>query len=118
MTGMELYTACCENKKLISIVINNSCLGMVRQWQQLFYDARYSATILSQFNFIGFARSCGADGMQATTCEEFAAALAKAKASSKPFVIEALIQQGDIVEPMVAPGAVLDDFVKVDKSAE
>lgn len=118
MTGMELYTACRENKKLISIVINNSCLGMVRQWQQLFYDARYSATILSQFNFIGFARSCGADGMQATTCEEFAAALAKAKASSKPFVIEALIQQGDIVEPMVAPGAVLDDFVKVDKSAE
>ena len=118
MTGMELYTACRENKKLISIVINNSCLGMVRQWQQLFYDARYSATILSQFNFIGFARSCGADGMQATTCEEFAAALAKAKASTKPFVIEALIQQGDIVEPMVAPGAVLDDFVKVDKSSE
>ena len=118
MTGMELYTACRENKKLISIVINNSCLGMVRQWQQLFYDARYSATILSQFNFIGFARSCGADGMQATTCEEFAAALAKAKASTKPFVIEALIQQGDIVEPMVAPGAVLDEFVKVDKSAE
>lgn len=118
MTGMELYTACRENKKLISIVINNSCLGMVRQWQQLFYDARYSATILSQFNFIGFARSCGADGMQATTCEEFAAALEKAQASSKPFVIEALIQQGDIVEPMVAPGAVLDDFVKVDKSAE
>ena len=118
MTGMELYTACRENKKLISIVINNSCLGMVRQWQQLFYDARYSATILSQFDFIGFARSCGADGMQATTCEEFAAALAKAKASTKPFVIEALIQQGDIVEPMVAPGAVLDDFVKVDKSSE
>ena len=118
MTGMELYTACRENKKLISIVINNSCLGMVRQWQQLFYDARYSATILSQFNFIGFARSCGADGMQATTCEEFAVALEKAQASSKPFVIEALIQQGDIVEPMVAPGAVLDDFVKVDKSAE
>ena len=118
MTGMELYTACRENKKLISIVINNSCLGMVRQWQQLFYDARYSATILSQFNFIGFARSCGADGMQATTCEEFAAALEKAQASSKPFVIEALIQQGDIVEPMVAPGAVLDEFVKVDKSAE
>lgn len=118
MTGMELYTACREKKKLISIVINNSCLGMVRQWQQLFYDARYSATILSQFDFIGFARSCGADGMQATTCEEFAAALEKAQASSKPFVIEALIQQGDIVEPMVAPGAVLDDFIKVDKSAE
>ena len=115
MTGMELYTACREKKKLISIVINNSCLGMVRQWQHLFYDARYSSTILSQFDFIGFARSCGAEGAQAKTCEEFAAALEKAKASGKPFLIEALIQQGDMVEPMVAPGAVLDDFVKVDK---
>lgn len=115
MTGMELYTACRENKKLISIVVNNSCLGMVRQWQHLFYDARYSSTILSEFDFIGFARSCGADGIQATTCEEFKVALEKAKASDKPFLIEAIIEQGDIVEPMVAPGAVLDDFVKVDK---
>lgn len=115
MTGMELYTACRENKKLISIVINNSCLGMVRQWQQLFYDKRYSATILSEFDFIGFAHACGAEGVQATTCEEFAAALEKAKAAKKPFLIEAIIEQGDIVEPMVAPGAVLDDFVKVAK---
>ena len=115
MTGMELYTACREKKKLISIVINNSCLGMVRQWQHLFYDARYSSTILSQFDFIGFARSCGADGVQATTCEEFATALEKAKTAEGPFLIEAIIQQGDMVEPMVAPGAVLDDFVKVDK---
>lgn len=115
MTGMELYTACREQKKLISIVINNSCLGMVRQWQHLFYDARYSSTILSDFDFIGFARSCGADGVQATTCEDFAVALEKAKAAPGPFLIEAVIQQGDIVEPMVAPGAVLDDFVKVEK---
>lgn len=115
MTGMELYTACRENKKLISIVINNSCLGMVRQWQQLFYDKRYSSTILSEFDFIGFAHACGAEGVQATTCEEFAAALEKAKAAKKPFLIEAIIEQGDIVEPMVAPGAVLDDFVKVAK---
>lgn len=115
MTGMELYTACREQKKLISIVINNSCLGMVRQWQHLFYDARYSSTILSDFDFIGFARSCGADGVQTTTCEDFAAALEKAKAAPGPFLIEAVIQQGDIVEPMVAPGAVLDDFVKVEK---
>lgn len=115
MTGMELYTACREKKKLISIVINNSCLGMVRQWQHLFYDARYSSTILSEFDFIGFARSCGADGAQVSTCEEFAAALEKAKASAKPFLIEAIVQQGDMVEPMVAPGAVLDDFVRVDK---
>ena len=115
MTGMELYTACRENKKLISIVINNSCLGMVRQWQPLFYDKRYSAAILSEFDLIRCAPACGAEGVQATTCEEFAAALEKAKAAKKPFLIEAIIEQGDIVEPMVAPGAVLDDFVKVAK---
>jgi acetolactate synthase-1/2/3 large subunit len=115
MTGMELYTACREHKKLISVVVNNSCLGMVRQWQQLFYDARYSSTLLTEFDFINFARSCGADGVQVRTCEEFAEALKKAQAADKPFLIEALIEQGEIVEPMVAPGAVLDDFVKVSK---
>lgn len=115
MTGMELYTACREHKKIISIVINNSCLGMVRQWQHIFYNARYSSTILSEFDFIGFARSCGAEGVRAATCEEFAQALEMAKKTDKPFLIEAFIQQGDIVEPMVAPGAVLDDFVKVSK---
>lgn len=115
MTGMELYTAFREHKKIISIVINNSCLGMVRQWQHIFYNARYSSTILSEFDFIGFARSCGADGVRAATCEEFAQALEMAKKTDKPFLIEAFIQQGDIVEPMVAPGAVLDDFVKVSK---
>lgn len=53
MTGMELYTAAREGKKLISIVINNSCLGMVRQWQQLFYNEHYSNTLLTEFDFIG-----------------------------------------------------------------
>lgn len=115
MTGMELFTACRENVPLISIVINNSCLGMVRQWQQLFYDKRYSSTLLTEFDFKGFARSCGAEGRTAYTCEEFKAALDEAVKAHRPFVIEAVIQQGDLVEPMVAPGAVLDDFVKVNK---
>lgn len=114
MTGMELYTAAREGKKLISVVVNNSCLGMVRQWQHLFYNARYSNTILSEFDFPQFAKACGADGVRAATCEEFAAALAQAKASDRSFVIEACIEQADMVAPMVAPGAVLDDFVKVE----
>lgn len=111
MTGMELYTAVNEGLPLISIVINNSCLGMVRQWQEIFYDKRYSSTLLTEFDFIAFARSCGADGIKATTCEEFKAALAEAKEAKKPFVIEAVIDQCDLVIPMVAPGAVLHDFV-------
>ena len=116
MTGMEMFTAQREGKRLISVVINNSCLGMVRQWQQLFYNGRYSSTILSDFDFISFAEACGGAGVRATTCEEFKDALKQAQDSHVPFLIEAVIQQGDMVEPMVAPGAVVDDFVKVAKT--
>ena len=112
MTGMELYTAARENIPFISIVINNSCLGMVRQWQQVFYKERYSSTILSDFDFIGFAKSCGATGEKVTTQEEFNEALARAQKAKGPFVIEAVVEQGDLVLPMVAPGAVIDDFVE------
>ena len=112
MTGLEMFTASRENLPLISIVINNSCLGMVRQWQQLFYNERYSNTILTEFDFVGFAKSCGADGKTVTTCEEFTAALAEAQGRTKPFLIEVRIDQSDLVEPMVAAGAVIYDFVK------
>ena len=111
MTGMELYTAVNEGLPLVSIVINNCCLGMVRQWQEIFYDKRYSSTILTPFDFVAFARSCGADAATAKTCEEFKTALAQAKEAKKPFVIEAVIDQCDLVIPMVAPGAVIHDFV-------
>ena len=112
MTGMEMFTASRENLPLISVVINNSCLGMVRQWQQLFYNERYSATILTDFDFVGFARSCGADGRTVTTCEGFTEALQEAQNRTKPFLIEVRIEQSDLVEPMVAAGAVIYDFVK------
>ena len=114
MTGMEIYTSMRESAPFITVVINNSCLGMVRQWQQVFYDKRYSSTILTPFNFVGFAKACGADGATVTTCAEFTAALAKARKQGKNFLIEAVVEQSDLVEPMVAPGAVLDDFVKTD----
>ena len=115
MTGMELFTAAREGKHLISVVINNSCLGMVRQWQQLFYNERYSSTLLTEFDFTGFAKACGAEGRRVMTCGEFTEALKEARKADKPFLIEACIQQGDMEEPMVAPGAVVDDFVKIAK---
>ena len=115
MTGMELYTAVRENLPLVSIVINNSCLGMVRQWQEVFHEERYSATLLTEFDFVGFARSCGADGIKVKTQKEFTAALNKAKKLGKPFLIEAVIEQADLVIPMVAPGTVIDDFVDPNK---
>lgn len=111
MTGMELYTAVNENLPLVSIVLNNSCLGMVRQWQEIFYEKRYSSTLLKPFDFVGFARSCGAEAETVTTCAEFSKALGEAAKAKKPFVIEAVINLCDLVIPMVAPGAVLHDFV-------
>ncbi|MEG0797734.1 MAG: biosynthetic-type acetolactate synthase large subunit [Acidaminococcaceae bacterium] len=112
MTGMELYTAVREGLPLISIIINNSCLGMVRQWQEVFYEERYASTLLAPFDFVGFARSCGARGATVTTGEEFTAALELAIKSKQAFVLEAVVNQGDLVLPMVAPGAALDDFVE------
>ncbi len=118
MTGMELHTACREKTPFLSIVINNSCLGMVRQWQQVFYNKRYSSTLLSEFDFIAFAQSCGAEGVQVKTCEEFKEALvmaAKVQKTGKPFLIETVIDQADLVLPMVAPGAVINEFVDPEK---
>lgn len=113
MTGMELYTAVCEGLPFVSIVINNSCLGMVRQWQQVFYNQRYSSTLLRPFDFIGFARSCGADGVTVHDRAGFTAALEQARqVKDRPYIIEACIEQSDLVLPMVAPGACIDDFVE------
>lgn len=114
MTGMEIYTAVREGLPLISIVINNYCLGMVRQWQHLFYDKRYSSTILGKgFDFVGFAQSCGAQAYKATTQAEFKEALSKAATCEGVVVIEACIACGEMVEPMVAPGMPLNSFVNV-----
>ena len=110
-----LGAAFAEPDKLISIVINNSCLGMVRQWQQLFYNEHYSNTLLTEFDFIGFAHSCGAGGRRAATCKEFKEALKAAREADKPFLIEVIVEQGDLVEPMVAAGAAVDDFVKINR---
>ncbi|HIU64971.1 MAG TPA: biosynthetic-type acetolactate synthase large subunit [Candidatus Avacidaminococcus intestinavium] len=114
MTGMELYTAVNEKLPILSIVLNNACLGMVRQWQEIFYEQRYSSTLLLPFDFVAFAHSCGAQGMKVTTCAEFKKALAQFDERNGPFVIEVVIEQSDLVIPMVAPGAIINDFVVLD----
>lgn len=116
MTGMELHTAVREAIPLISLVINNCCLGMVRQWQHLFFEKRYSATILGNgFDFVGFARSCGATAYRATTLAELEQALQQAVRAKEAVLIEACIACGEMVEPMVGPGRPLDEFVDVYK---
>ncbi len=111
MTGMELVTAVREQLPLLSIVLNNNCLGMVRQWQHLFYGQRYSSTLLTPFDFVAFTRSCGAAARRVEDREGFRQALAEAAAQTGPFLIEVTIPQEDLVFPMVAPGSAIHEFV-------
>jgi acetolactate synthase-1/2/3 large subunit len=113
MTGMELFTAVTEKLPIISIVLNNRTLGMVKQWQELFFNKRFSSTLLPDFDFARFAEACGGRGRRVGTQAEFLAALAEAKAAAEPFLIDVTIDQDDMVTPMVAPGAAIDEFVNI-----
>ena len=114
MTGMELYTAVEQQLPMISVVVNNRSLGMVRQWQQLFFQARYSSTLLPDFDFITFAHACGAEAERVSNQADFARAFARAVQYGKPFVIVADIPPEDLVTPMIAPGTSLDQYVEVE----
>lgn len=109
MNMQEVATAARYNIPIIEVVINNHVLGMVRQWQTLFYDKRYSNTILNDgVDFVKVADALGATGMRATNLAEFEDALKKAIEMNKPVVIECLIDQDDKVWPMVAAGQALE----------
>ena len=112
MTGMELYTIVNQKLPVICVIINNQSLGMVRQWQRLFFDERYSSTTLPYFDFVGFARSCGAQALRASSAEEFTAAFAQALAQQGPIVIVADIHPDHMVTPMSAPGQPINKFVE------
>ncbi len=105
MNMNEIATAARYNIPIIEIVINNHVLGMVRQWQTLFYDKRYSNTILNDnVDFAKLAEAMGAIGCRVTTIEEFEEAFKKAKQAGRPVVIDCIINEDDKVWPMVAPG--------------
>lgn len=102
----EMATAARYNIPMIQVVINNHVLGMVRQWQTLFYGQRYSHTVLNDsVDFVKVAEGMGAKGRKAANREEFETALAEALACKGPFVIDCQIDCDDKVWPMVAPGA-------------
>ena len=83
---------------------------MVRQWQDLFYEKRYSATVLDDgVDYVKLAEAMGAAGYRATNREEFNKALKKALASDTPVVIDCIINSDDKVWPMVAPGAPISE---------
>ena len=110
MNMNEIATAVREHLPLVEVVVNNHVLGMVRQWQDLFYEKHYSATVLSDsVDYVKLAEAMGAKGMRATTREEFNAALEEALAADGPVVIDAVIDCDDKVWPMVAPGAPISE---------
>ena len=110
MNMNELATASRQNLPLIEVIINNHVLGMVRQWQTLFYEQHYSATILDDgVDFVKLAEAMGCEAKRVTTQEEFEAAMAEALECKVPYVIDCIIDSDDKVWPMVAPGAPINE---------
>ena len=110
MNMNEIATAVRYNIPIIQICINNHVLGMVRQWQTLFYDKRYSNTILNdKVDFVKLAEAMGAEGILVTKKEEVAPAIEKAISLGRPVVIECQIDCDDKVFPMVPAGAAIED---------
>ena len=110
MNMNEIATAVRHNIPVIQVVVNNHVLGMVRQWQDLFYDERYSATVLRDaVDFVKLAEAMGAVGIRASSQQEFCDALERALTLNGPVVIDCQIDSDDKVWPMVAPGASISD---------
>ncbi len=110
MNMNELATASRYNIPIIQIIINNHVLGMVRQWQTLFYEKRYSQTILTdKVDFIKVSEGLGCEAIRVTKREEVGPALERAVALQKPVVIECVIEEDDKVFPMVPAGAAISE---------
>ena len=110
MNMNEIATAARYQIPVIQVVVNNHVLGMVRQWQNLFYGGRYSATVLNDsVDFVKLAEAMGAAGIRVSTREEFKEAFAKALSMNGPVVIDCQIDSDDKVWPMVAPGAAISE---------
>ena len=115
MNMNEVATAARYNVPIIELVLNNHVLGMVRQWQTLYYGERYSATVLNdQVDFVKLAEAMGAVGIRVTKKEEVAPAIEKAISLGRPVVLECVIDSDDKVFPMMSPGAPLEETFDAD----
>ena len=112
MCLQELATAVTYNIPIVILILNNGVLGMVRQWQTLFFNKHYSNTVLNRkTDFPAFARSFGADGETVTTPEELDAALTRAFAAEGPYIVDCRIDKDEFVLPMLPPGGSMDDII-------
>lgn len=108
----ELATAVTYNVPVIIVLMNNGVLGMVRQWQTLFFGKRYSNTVLERkTDFMKLADAFGLMGLEATTPEAFEAAFKKALTAGGPVLINTIIDKDEFVLPMLPPGGSIDDII-------
>ena len=112
MVVMLLATAVTYKIPVVIVLMNNGVLGMVRQWQTLFFGKRYSSTVLERkTDFVALAKAFGLDGCVAETPVEFRKAFQNAVAGNKPFVIDVRIDKDEMVLPMLPPGGAISDII-------
>ncbi len=108
----ELATAVHEKIPLVILLMNNGVLGMVRQWQTLFFDKHYSNTVLDRAtNFVALAHAFGAEAMRVENLPQLDQALEKAFSWDGPFLVECIIDKDEFVLPMLPPGGSMDDII-------
>ena len=108
----ELATAVSYEIPLVIVLMNNGVLGMVRQWQTLFFGKRYSNTVLDRkTDFVKLAEAFGAKGVRVSTAEEFEKAFVDALSVKGPVVIDTLVDKDAFVLPMLPPGGSIDDII-------
>ncbi|MCI9225510.1 MAG: biosynthetic-type acetolactate synthase large subunit [Acutalibacter sp.] len=108
----ELATAVHERIPLVILLLNNGVLGMVRQWQTLFFDKHYSNTVLDRAtDFVALSKAFGADGVRVTDLDGLDSALSTAFKSDGPYLIECIIDKDEFVLPMLPPGGSMDDII-------
>tara|TARA_X000001036_G_scaffold322419_1_gene300851 strand:+ start:1930 stop:3654 length:1725 start_codon:yes stop_codon:yes gene_type:complete len=111
MTITELATAVQEKANIKIAIINNGYLGMVRQWQQLFYDSRYNETPISSPDYVKLSEAYGLKGYRVTSRQEISNVVKEAQKENGPVLIEFVVEQHDMVYPMVPTGAALDAMI-------
>lgn len=112
MCLQEMATVVTNKIPLVILILNNGVLGMVRQWQTLFFDKHYSNTVLNrQTDFTALAKAFGADGEVAETQEELESAFKKAFSTDGPYVIDCRIDKDEFVLPMLPPGGSMYDII-------
>jgi acetolactate synthase-1/2/3 large subunit len=112
MTSAELATIAQENLNINIAVINNGFLGMVRQWQEFFYDKNYACSPILSPDFVKLADAFGIPGATVRTRSEVLPAVNAARQSPGPFLVNFMVEKEDTVYPMISPGAALNDMIR------